>query len=211
MTGIRRRETGIRGFARRSRALFKARRVAATKHLIPDSRHPAPERGFTLFELIVVIVIIVTIMALFLDRAQFYQEQAEKTAMESVAGSIQSSLTLQYSQVMTRGKPSDVAALELDNPMSWLQQKPRNYAGEFYDIGAATVEPGNWAFDLKARQLVYLPRNNNHFIPGADGRKWIRFHVVTVYQPSRLPSLKNQPRELTGIVFEPVESFSWFR
>ena len=158
----------------------------------------------------VTITIIVLLMGLFLNRALFYMEQAEKTAMEQVAGSIQSALTMQYGQILTRGKPSDVAALASDNPMNWMQKKPRNYAGEFYDPTPQSVEPGNWAFDLKSRDLVYLPNNSNHFRPGRDGKAWIRFHVVVNYEPSRLPSLQNAPPELTGIVFEPVEPYSWF-
>lgn len=172
--------------------------------------HPAFSRGFTLIELIVVIIIIVVLMGLFMNRVLFYQEQAEKVAMEGVAGAIQSALILQYGQIQTRGKPSDVAALAGDNPMSWLQKKPSNYAGEFYDPTPLSVESGNWVFDLKTRDLVYLVRNAGHFKPARDGKSWIRFHVATHYEPSRLPSLQNAPPELTGILFEPVEPYSWF-
>lgn len=171
---------------------------------------PQSSKGFTLLELIVVITVIVVLMGLFLNRALFYMEQAEKTAMEEVAGSIQSALTMQYGQILTRGKSSDVAALAQDNPMNWLQKRPSNYAGEFYDPTPLAVESGNWVFDLKSRDLVYMVRNVNHFKPGKDGRKWIRFHVAVNYEVSRLPSLHNAPPELTGIVFEPVEPYSWF-
>jgi prepilin-type N-terminal cleavage/methylation domain-containing protein len=168
------------------------------------------QRGFTLLELIVVITIIVLLMALFLDRALYYMEQAEKTAMEEVAGSIQSALTMQYGHVLTRGQPSDVAALARDNPVNWLQKKPLNYAGEFFDPAPQAVESGSWIFDLKSRDLVYVMRNANYFKPGKDGRKWIRFHVAVEHEATRLPSLKKTPPELTGIVFEPVERYSWF-
>ncbi len=166
--------------------------------------------GFTLFELIVVISIIAVLMGLFINRALYYQEQAEKTAMEAVAGAIQTALTMQYGQVLTRGKSSDVTALAQDNPMSWLQKRPRNYAGEFYDPTPLNVEPGNWVFDLKSRDLVYIVRNANYFNPGKDGKKWIRFHIAVNYTASRLPSLQNSPHELTGVVFVPVEPYSWF-
>jgi len=187
------------------------------------SRFPAPgfrlnrkqktenrQCGFTLLELIIVITIIVFLMALFMNRMMFYQEQAEKTAMEQVAGAIQSALTMHYGEILTRGKPSDVPALAQDNPMNWLQKKPRNYSGEFYDPTPQSVVPGNWMFDLKTRDLIYVPSNTNYFKPGNDGRKWIRFHVAVNYEASRLPSLQNVPHELTGIVFEPVEPYSWF-
>jgi prepilin-type N-terminal cleavage/methylation domain-containing protein len=172
--------------------------------------HPASSKGFTLLELIVAITIIVILMGLLLNRTLFYVEQAEKTAMEEVAGAIQSALTMQYGQVLIRGKPSDVLVLSQDNPMSWLQNRPQNYAGEFYDPTPLAEEPGHWVFDLKSRDLVYLVRNADHFKPGKDGRQWIRFHVAFNREFSRLPSLQIAPPELTGIVFEPVEPSSWF-
>lgn len=167
-------------------------------------------KGFTLIELIVVIIIIVVMMGLFIDRTLFYQEQAEKAAMEGVASAIQSALIMQYGQIMARGKPSDVPVLAQDNPMIWLQKKPRNYAGEFYDPTPLSVESGNWMFDLRTRDLIYVVHNANYFKPGKDGKKWIRFHVAVNHEPSRLPSLQNAPAELTGMLFEPVEPYSWF-
>jgi prepilin-type N-terminal cleavage/methylation domain-containing protein len=167
-------------------------------------------KGFTLLELIVVITIIVFLMGLFMNRMMFYQEQAEKTAMEQVVAAVQSALALEFGEILTRGKPSDAAALAQDNPMNMLQKIPRNYSGEFYDPAPQAVAPGNWMFDLKSRDLIYVVRDGNYFKPGKDGRKWIRFHVVLNYTASRLPSLQNNPHELTGIVFEPVAPYSWF-
>ncbi len=180
--------------------------------LKPCNLHLSPftSKGFTLFELVIVITIIVTLMGLFMNRFMFYQEQAEKTAMEQVVGAIQSALTMQYGELLTRGKPSDLAALAEDNPMNWLQKLPRNYSGEYYDPTPRGVSQGNWMFDLKTRELVYVLQDSNYFKPGKDGRKWIRFHVVLNYTASRLPSLQNQPPELTGVLFEPVEPYSWF-
>jgi len=167
-------------------------------------------KGFTLIELVIVITIIVFLMGLFMNRFLFYQEQAEKTAMVQVVGAIQSALTMQYGEILTRGKASDVEALTLDNPMNWLQKLPRNYSGEFYDPTPLAVAPGNWMFDLKTRDLIYVLGLGNYFRPGKDGRKWIRFHVVANYDASRLPSLQNKSPDLTGLLFEPVEPYSWF-
>ena len=172
--------------------------------------HPLSSGGFTLIELIIVVVIVLALGTVFLNRVLYYQEMAEKTAMEGVASSLQSALTMQYAQTMTRGKPSDVPAIAYANPMDWLQSKPRNYAGEFYDPVPASIEPGNWMFDLKTRDLIYVPRSTSYFTPGKDGRKWVRFHVAVGYEPSLLPSLKQEPASLTSILFEPVEPYVWF-
>jgi prepilin-type N-terminal cleavage/methylation domain-containing protein len=171
---------------------------------------PFVSKGFTLLELVIVIAIIVTLMGLFMNRFMYYQEQAEKTAMEQVAGAIQSALVMQYGQILTRGKPSDVAALAQDNPINLLQKAPHNYAGEFYDPTPLSVPPGNWMFDLKTRDLVYVLGESNYFKPGKDGRRWIRFHVVLGYTKSLLPSLHDEPAELAGLLFEPVEPYKWF-
>lgn len=177
---------------------------------------PRSSNGFTLIELTVAIIIISVLMGLLLNRVSYYREQAEKAAMEQVVGAIQSALTLQYSQVMTRGKPSDLTALAQDNPINWLQKKPHNYAGEFYDPAPRVVESGNWLFDLKSRDLIYVVRKSDYFKPSSgetypgDNPSWIRFHVAVSYQPSRLPSLQTAPPELTGLLFEPVAPYIWF-
>ncbi|MDZ4201701.1 MAG: prepilin-type N-terminal cleavage/methylation domain-containing protein [Gallionella sp.] len=174
------------------------------------SRHVVAQRGFTLIELIIVILIMVVMMGLFMERVSYYQERAEKSAMETVAGTIQSALSMQYGQIMTRGKPSDIAALAQDNPMNWLQKKPQNYAGEFYDPAPSSVAEGSWAYDLKTGDLVYFPRNSEALKSGSDGRKWIRFRVAVQQDASRLPSQQDAPPQLTGLLFEPVEPYAWF-
>lgn len=166
--------------------------------------------GFTLIELIVVIILVVVVMGILIDRALFYQEQAEKTAMENVAGAIQSALILQYGQIMTRGKPSDVEVLAQANPMDWLQKKPRNYAGEFYDPTPLSVDSGSWVFDLKTRDLIYVVHNASHFKPGKEGRKWVRFHAFIRYESPAVPSLQASSPEVASILFEPVEPYAWF-
>lgn len=168
-----------------------------------------PQGGFTLFELVVVIIIVSILAGTLLNRVLYYQELAEKTAMVEVEGAIQSALTIQYGRLMVRGTEAGAAALATDNPMSWLAKKPRNYAGEFYDLTPASAAPGNWAFDLKARELVYVPGRADHLIPGKDGSKWIRYRVNPVLDPVPGASAKNA-RELVGILFEPVEPYRWF-
>ncbi len=164
------------------------------------------QRGFSFIELVVSLVVALILLGIFLNRFQYYQEQAEKTAMESVAISLGGALTMHYGQLMARGVAGDVGALKSANPMTWLVAPPKNYSGEFFDPVAERIEAGNWFFDLKSRELVYVVRNRAHFKADNAGRYWVRFHVVS--QDGR--SVMTAGVESAGVRFETVTPYNWF-
>lgn len=165
--------------------------------------------GFTLIELVMVIIVIVVLAGVLLNYFLYYQEQAERVAMEQTVGSIQSALVLQVGRLMARGREAEIVLLARDNPMKWMQKLPPNYVGEYYDPTPRSVAPGNWMFDLKSRQLIYVPRLTRHFVPGRDGRNWIRFHVRINYESSPVPTAPDRRQELAETIFEPVEPYTW--
>jgi general secretion pathway protein G len=166
--------------------------------------------GFTLIELIVVIAVLSVLISIFLNRVEYYQELAEKTAMTENVGAIQSALTLQHSKHYIRVNTEDISLLPTENPMKWLQKLPQNYAGEFYDPKPNTVAPGNWVFDLKAHELIYILDRTDHFVPGRDGKKWIRFHIAMQYEQIKSGGVVGKEKELVGTVFAPTDQISWF-
>jgi general secretion pathway protein G len=171
--------------------------------------NPGSSKGFTLLELIIVIAIISVLAGLFLNRVPYYQEQAEKTAMEQVVGALQSAIVLQYGKHVTRGRDAELRNLATDNPMNWLQQKPRNYAGEFFDPTPASTQPGNWMFDLRTHELIYVVDRGDYFTPSKDGKKWIRFRVNQGYESIK-GGAGNGNQELISSLIEPVEAYRWF-
>ena len=175
----------------------------------PCIPHPASSKGFSLIELIVAITVVVVLAGVLLNRLQYYQEQAEKTAMQQVAAVLQSALTLQYGRLLTSSTESGAAALAIENPMNWLAKIPDNYSGEFYDVTPRSVAPGNWVFDLKSRNLIYVVDRGDHFTPGKDGHKWVRYHVNLLYETAPGTPVK-KTKELVGILFEPMEYYRWF-
>src|SRR5512141_2942702 len=96
-----------------------------------------------------------------------------------------------------------------ENPVTWLQEKPANYAGEFYADSYARVRPGSWYFDLPQRELVYVVNLGSNFVAGPDARKWVRYRVridfETVPEPGE-PSRK----VLSAANFAPVQPYAWF-
>jgi general secretion pathway protein G len=184
-------------------------RVKITAPYLTRSSLLAPQscKGFTLLEMIVVISLVAILAGMLLQRVWFYQEQAEKVAMEQVAGALQTALVLQYGKLLTHGQESEAGTLATENPLRWLMQKPPNYSGEYYAIQPATIAAGNWAFDLKSRELVYLPYHADYLDPGTDGHKWVRYHVRLEYEQARG---SKHAQELAGVIFEPVAPYQWF-
>jgi general secretion pathway protein G len=117
-----------------------------------------PARGFSLFELAVVIAIIGVLAGMLLTRLTVYQEQAEMAAMENTLGILRTSLAMRSGQLIARGQASELSKLLTMNPMDLLAQKPSNYAGEYYSPQKAKISPGNWYFNRKKLLLVYIKR-----------------------------------------------------
>lgn len=165
--------------------------------------------GFTLIELVVVVAIVALLASVLLKRIWFYQEQAEKAAMEQVAGAVQTALVLQYGHLLTGGREAEIKSLVAENPLRWLMQKPQNYSGEFYGLSPDTMAGGNWAFDLKTRELIYVPYRNEYFVPGKDGRKWVRYHVHLDVPHGPTAAGRGGREDPGGVLFDPVEPYQW--
>lgn len=167
--------------------------------------------GFTLFELVVVIALISTLMAVLLDRMLVYQEAAEKAAMEQTAGIVRSALHLQIAERFLHSSRRGVAELQKDNPMSWLAEEPANYVGVRFAPKAGDVPGGSWYFDLSDSQLVYLPQRAEHLAPNAAGRREVRYRVMPVYGKSaQEQALNAENKELQGVILALVEPYHWF-
>ena len=126
----------------------------------PIRRKPVPGcragRGFTLFELAVVVAVIGVLMVVLLSRLAFYRDQAERLAYEQTMTALRTEVQLQTYALMIAGRTKDIAALAGQNPMNWLAQKPANYLGEFDAPDVKKLASGNWFFDRSDGILVYL-------------------------------------------------------
>ena len=168
------------------------------------------QAGFTLFELIVVVCIVSVMAFILLDRLQVYKEGAEKAVMQQTAAAIKSALQLRVASYMIHGREDEIEKLRTQNPVNWLQERPENYAGEFYADAYARVRPGSWYFDLARRELIYVVDFGAHFKPGPDGRKWVRYHVTIGYE-QQLTEKDAPPRMVfSALSFAPVQPYAWF-
>jgi hypothetical protein len=156
-----------------------------------------------------VIVLVAVFAGVLLGRFRMYQEAAEKAAMEQTAGAIRSALNIRLAAMIARGKTDDIPRLAVLNPVTLLAEKQRNYVGEYYDVAGSDIPSGSWYYDLKNRQLVYLVDRGAHFVPGKDGRKWVRYRVSLVYNDDLSGARHASGREVGGIAFTEVEPYTW--
>lgn len=170
---------------------FRFRRIAA---------------GLTLVELIVVVCVIGVASAMLVTRLRFYQEAAEKAAMEHNVGVMKSALQLRVAAMLLKGEQRSIESLARENPIEWLVEPPLGYRGEFV-APQPSVPRGSWYFDAARREIVYVPDLDAHLERLADGSKRLRFRVKVDYGPAEADSRR---RATTAIGLEPVLPYIWF-
>lgn len=152
--------------------------------------------GFSLVELAVALAVLAVLLYFLLDRVLYMQEMAEKTEVEETIRAINYGLRLEAASRLARGPDPKRLKLEMDNPIKWLNDPPRNYLGEQAKAPEG-AKPGYWYFNPGERQLIYRPNRADRLtVEGAKGKE-LRFVV-------HLNGGTSQPRLI------PVAPYSWF-
>ena len=158
--------------------------------------------GFTLIELILVLIVISVLGVTALDRFRYYQERAEKAAMEATLAAFKMGLQLQLAELIVTNKQMAVAQLERENPMRWLQEPPGNYLGEY----TTPTQPGNWYYATNEHELVYVPNNSAHLDTRRSANKELRFRVAIRYASDAATGRKTP----SGASIIQAREFKWF-
>ncbi len=137
--------------------------------------------GFSFLELIVVIIIISILLSFAIGRLLSLQVDAERVAMETVAGTLRSAIGIKVAETIVRQEIRELSALEYSNPMDRLAEVPANYLGALDHPDPRTLEDGNWYFDKRDNVLVYLVRNKGFFEGGMQDPARARFTIRLVY------------------------------
>lgn len=167
------------------------------------------QRGFTILELVVVIIIISVLGLFAIDRIFAIRIAAEQAAVKQIVGTIKSALGLEVARLALAGKMSSVAKLNKTNPINLLSQKPSNYIGE-KDDSNHIVEPGTWYFDKKQKALIYNVIYKENFTTPLKGIARIRHQITLVYNDRNNNNRFDLRYDnIAGLDLFPLEKYNW--
>lgn len=164
--------------------------------------------GASFVEFAVCMALMAIFVGVLLERGLYYQEYAEKTAMESTAENIRTGLRYKVADLILANRVSEIQALADENPMNWLAERPPNYLGELES--APDDEPkGQWYFDKRNRELVYTVNNRRHFSPSTYRDFSVRYRAMRASAGAVTDSSPNSAGTWVSLLL--VYEYGWFQ
>ena len=164
--------------------------------------------GASFVEFAVSIALMGIVVGVLLERALYYQEYAEKIAMESTAENIRTGLRYKVADLILANRMSEIPTLADENPMNWLGERPPNYLGEL-ESAPADEAKGQWHFDKRNRELVYTVNNRRHFSPSLYRDFSVRYRVMRVSAGAVTDSSPKSAGTWVSLVL--VAEYGWFQ
>jgi general secretion pathway protein G len=166
------------------------------------------QRGASQLELIVCLTLFGIFLLVFLERALYYQEYAEKAAMEMTVANMRTGLRYKVADLIMNNRLSEIPTLADENPIDWLEARPENYLGEF-DTPPGSGTAGRWFYDRARRELVYTVNNRRHFVPSEGEDFTVRYRAIRVMPPARPPA--DGSRTQTWVSLAQLHGYSWLQ
>jgi len=167
------------------------------------------QSGFSILELVVVIVLMSVLLTLGIDRLLAMKAQAERTGMDQVLGSIRSGLTIRMAEMAVRARLPQGAALAGKNPIAVLADPPHNYVGELFGVDPRSVPAGSWYFDLRDGTLCYVPESAEYFQSTLTPPR-ARFRVEVVFDDTNGNGRYDEGVDLMrGLRLASLEPYAW--
>ncbi len=167
-------------------------------------------RGFSLIELVVVVVIISLLLVIAISRLLALQVDAERVAMQTVLGTLRSALGMQVALHIVRHRVPELAALVGTNPMEHLAEVPGNYLGVLANAEPGKLESGNWYFDAAQGTLVYLVRHGQYFESALPGPARARFTIELVFRDANGNGVYDRGVDsVEGLRIAALEPYRW--
>ena len=167
------------------------------------------ERGFTLIELVVVLVVLSLLAAVAVPKFIEVTKQAEASAVRGVLGNLRSALSLRMAQGLINGEElskwsaAGTIASERLYPMEdLLIERPDQYLGVISD----SDNRGAWFDDAETYEVVYVLKNDD-LVDNASGGspKKLRYSIERVNADGEI----SNEGETAGLILVPQGDYDW--
>lgn len=166
------------------------------------------QQGFTLLELVIVIIIISTLLALAIDKLMKLQVQAERSAMQTIIGHLQSAISMTISEHIVRDDIPGLDRYIASNPMDLLADPPVNYVGQHPGL-PKNIESASWWYDTTSHTLYYQVKNHEHFQTDGLERDVVKLKLLPVYVDNNRNGRYDRRDTLKGLRLAPLAAYRW--
>lgn len=168
-------------------------------------RRRSRQSGFTLLELVLVILIISILGIAAIDRLLEYRVDAERAMVQTVVGNLRSGLGLEVAKRVARDEIRSINNLQNSNPIALLAQPPENYIGEITNESQVD-KTGVWYFDTRTSALVYRIRFSDYFRTPLPGPARVRYRIELVHMND---TSGEETTHVAGLNLVPLENYQW--
>jgi hypothetical protein len=171
--------------------------------------------GNRYFIVVVSMIVVVICLDWLVSRLDKELISAEKAQFNLRLSELQASVTLMQASSVAKDKTRVIEQYIGSNPMVFLEEGVKNYAGE-RSLAQPGAVPGSWVYDPELDVIAYLPKHNDQTalrsslslnVERAEWRdkkypQWLRFKVVGLLSKDKHSSRLN---EFAGLELRIVE------
>jgi prepilin-type N-terminal cleavage/methylation domain-containing protein len=172
---------------------------------------PKTQRGFTLIELVVVLVVLSLLAAVAVPKFIEVTKQAEASSVRGVLGNLRSALSLRMAQGLINGEDlakwsSSGTGSESDDPLYPMQDllidRPEQYLG----VIPNSDNRGAWYDDENTHEVVYVLKNDD-IVDNASGEspRKLRYRIERVNADGEI----SNTGETAGLILVPRGNYDW--
>jgi len=154
------------------------------------------QKGFTLIELVIVIVILGILAAVGIPKFLELRDEAEKASVDQMIGSLESALTIYASKQYVNGNSISVV-----NPFDELSNIPTNYNGVNDPVNPTNTPQGTWSFRTSGNWIMYHPKKP---ITGGWLNGGVRFIIYQIQ-----PAVDGTDTVGIRVTTTPAYEYSW--
>jgi len=153
--------------------------------------------GASRFELLVVLVVVLVLLAGLLYRFREVQMAVERTAVVSVLDTIRAGVWLEAAARIGVEGDGALVYLATENPFPALHGAVSSYAGVISG-GGRDLQAGAWYFDVERKKILYQPRFSENFFTSEMTSGSVEFTIAAMYRESPPHGRVFEGMRLTG-------------